>query len=388
MTFDPLESVLAELGPVSRVRERETTAFRDVAGDATDVVIAGSGQLGRAALPGVRRAGFHVVAFSDNNQARWGQTIDGVRVMGPADAIARYNTSALFLVAIYNGTPVREQLRGLGCRRVVPYPLFFWQFSRDMQEETRLDLPHRILESVEPMRAGYGLLADDRSRLEFAAQIAWRCTLDYARLPFPDPPSTMYFAPDIVRLGDGESLVDCGAFDGDSIRMFLERTGRRFNRIHAFEPDPANRAALQKYLESLPAADRGRIAVLPFGVADFNGTVSFDSSGTAGSHISKGAGTGTMECRRLDDVLDDVPVTIVKMDIEGAEPDALRGARTTIRRARPVLAVCAYHKSEHLWTLPSIIAEAMPEYRILLRRYAEECWETVYYAVAPGRVAG
>jgi hypothetical protein len=74
------------------------------------------------------------------------------------------------------------------------------------------------------------------------------------------------------------------------------------------------------------------------------------------------------------------------MDIEGAEPGALSGAFDTIRQARPILAVCAYHKNEHLWTLPAIIHAALADYRISLRRYAEECWETVYYAIPPERV--
>lgn len=77
---------------------------------------------------------------------------------------------------------------------------------------------------------------------------------------------------------------------------------------------------------------------------------------------------------------------MIKMDIEGAELDALRGATETIRTARPILAVCAYHKCEHLWTLPSTISAVLPEYQISLRRYAEECWEMVYYAIPPERV--
>jgi FkbM family methyltransferase len=196
----------------------------------------------------------------------------------------------------------------------------------------------------------------------------------------------MYFAPGMVRLSAEEVLVDCGAFDGDSIRMFLDRTSGAFRRIHAFEPDPKNRADLESYLLTLPDLARERVAVFPFGVGDFNGPASFDGSGTAGSRITATGGNDVVDCRRLDDVLDGLPVTIVKMDIEGAEPGALRGATETIRRTRPILAVCAYHKCQHLWSLPVIMSGALADYRIFLRRYAEECWETVYYAVPPERV--
>jgi FkbM family methyltransferase len=294
----------------------------------------------------------------------------------------------VFVVAIYNGTSSRTQLRDLGCDRIVPYPIFFWQFSRHMPEEDRLELPHRVLACVEEIRAGHALLGDPRSRQEYAAQIAWRCSLDYARLPPQEPASDMYFPRDIVRLSDNEVLVDCGAFDGDSIRVFLERTSRSFSQIYAFEPDATNRRALERYLSSLPDCESERISILPFGVSDHNGMVHFNASGTVASRVTTDQSADSIECRRLDDALTACPVTIIKMDIEGAEPDALRGATRIIRTARPILAVCAYHKCEHLWTLPSIISAALPEYQISLRRYAEECWETVYYAVPPERFAG
>jgi len=381
-----LEEALATIGTPQRVLQCETGAFDAIARGATQVVISGCGHLGGLALAGARRAGLDVVAFADNDPARWGGTLEGVPILSPANAVSAHNRHAVFVVAIYNGASSRAQLRDLGCDRIVPYPMFFWQFSRQMPEEDRLELPHRILASVDDMRAGYACLADVPSRREFAAQIAWRCSLDYGRLPPPEPASAMYFAPDMVRLSAEEVLVDCGAFDGDSIRMFLDRTSGAFRRIYAFEPDPQNRAVLESYLSTLPHGARERIAVFPFGVGDFNGTVSFEGSGTAGSRILSAGGSDVIECRRLDDMLGGLPVTIVKMDIEGAEPGALRGATDTIRRTRPILAVCAYHKCEHLWSLPVIMSGALSEYRVFLRRYAEECWETVYYAVPPERV--
>ena len=68
------------------------------------------------------------------------------------------------------------------------------------------------------------------------------------------------------------------------------------------------------------------------------------------------------------------------------QPDALLGAHEIMARHSPVMAVCAYHKCEHLWTIPQLLKTGNPGYRIFLRRYAEECWETVYYAVPPERL--
>jgi FkbM family methyltransferase len=374
---DPLAETLAAL----------TFPSIDPVGEgANGVVIFGCGQLGTFALGGATRAGLEVLAFADNNQTNWGRRIAGIEVMSPKEAIRRYNDQAFFVVSVYNGTAPRKQLAELNCKQIVPYPLFFWRYSQHMPFEDRLELPHRVVEDPNAIRAGYALLSDARSKLEFAAQIRWRCSLDYDCLPKADAPDQMYYADDLISLSDEEVLVDCGAFDGDSIRMFLERTRSRFRHIYAIEPDAKNRDALDKYLALLPNEVTQRISVLPFGLSDRSEVVSFDASGTVGSRIVSGSGSDSIECRRLDDILDGPQPTLIKMDIEGAEPRAIVGAAATIRTSRPILAICVYHKCEHLWTLPVLIKHALPNYDIFLRRYAEDCWETVYYAIPQNRL--
>jgi FkbM family methyltransferase len=141
--------------------------------------------------------------------------------------------------------------------------------------------------------------------------------------------------------------------------MFLKRTTGRFRYIYALEPDAKNRGALQAYLSTLSGNTAQDVCVLPFGLSDRDEVVSFNSSGTTGSHIVPGGRSESIECQRLDNILHGPQPTFIKMDIEGAEPKALLGAAEIIRAARPVLAVCAYHKCEHLWTLPALIKAAL-----------------------------
>jgi hypothetical protein len=75
------------------------------------------------------------------------------------------------------------------------------------------------------------------------------------------------------------------------------------------------------------------------------------------------------------------------MDIEGAELEALWGARRILEENSPVLAICAYHTSDHLWQIPLLIHAIQPDYRLFFRRYAEGAFEIVWYAVPPERVA-
>ena len=68
------------------------------------------------------------------------------------------------------------------------------------------------------------------------------------------------------------------------------------------------------------------------------------------------------------------------MDIEGAELEALRGAKETIRKDRPRMAICIYHKPEDLYEIPGYLLSLVPEYRFKVRQYTSMSWETVLYA--------
>jgi hypothetical protein len=88
-----------------------------------------------------------------------------------------------------------------------------------------------------------------------------------------------------------------------------------------------------------------------------------------------------VEVNRLDDVLGDSNVTFLKMDIEGAELKTLHGAEKLIRRCRPKMAICIYHRAEDLWTIPQYILSLHGDYRFYVRSYHPSSEETVLYAL-------
>lgn len=331
------------------------------------------------------RAGIEVRAFADNNAASWTTSTDaGPVVLSPQSAVDTYNGSVAFVLGVFNSEAPRAQLAALGARNVAAYPAFSLEFAKFASRFIGFERPESILGQRDDIARAFAALSDDESREEFAAQIAWRCTLDYSLLPSPRDPVDTYFDPGVFRLRNDETLVDCGAFDGDTLRAFSALSGGQFGHIDACEPDPLNREKLQRYIESLPAEAREKIAVLPYALGSKDETVFFNSGHGVGSAIDEGAQLA-VQSRRLDGVVTRRP-TLIKMDIEGAEPDALIGAELLLKSARPVLAISAYHYPEHLWSLPLIIKSIVPEYSLFLRRYAQECWELVYYAVPRERL--
>jgi FkbM family methyltransferase len=382
---DALDGVLTRLDRtrVEIAVDRVNRIFDPSRGGSREIVIFGAAELGRRILAAARSAGLDVVAFADNAERRRHTAVDGVPVLPPVEAAERFRNSAAFVIAVYNSTKVREQLAGLACERTASFPEFFWSFSEFVPGLTGLARPQEVFSQLGAARAAYGLLGDAVSRREFAAQLEWRCTLDPAFLPPPSSFADMHFDQTVYGIGSAEVVVDCGAFDGDSLRAFLTHASGRMRRYYALEPDPSNREALSRYVATLPDALRFAVVICGYAASSHNGTACFDAGLGVSSTISAG-GANQVECRRLDELVDLQP-TLIKMDIEGAEPDALRGAAGLIGQTEPVLSICAYHSCAHLWELPALIHELAPNHQILLRRYAEDCWETVYYAVPPAR---
>ena len=391
---DELTALLAE--SESAAIERARVAFDQFAGPGADrLVLYGAGNLGRKTLAGLRSLGIQPLAFSDGNAALWGTNIDGVAVLPPSDAVERFGETAAFVITIWGGAPeplaIRKRvLEDLGARKVLSFGYLFWKYPATFLPHYAFDLPHHVLHQREAVARAFALWSDDASRAEYLAQVRWRLTLDFDGLPAPVTHET-YLAPDLYRLTGSEVFVDCGAYDGDTIDAVLRATSNQVERIIAFEPDALSYARCRQYLESLPAAVRGRIELRQLALGAAPGTVTFSQTGTpASSVVARSAEVERIEvpCVRLDDAIDGSTPTFIKMDIEGAEPDAIRGAATTIAKGDPILTVCSYHQQDHLWTIPLLIDEIRPGYRFFLRPHLLEVWDLVCYAVPPGRLIG
>jgi FkbM family methyltransferase len=385
MAENELEELLGESPDSARRRERQAyDRVADRHGDS--IVIFGAGGLGRKLLAGLRKVGITPLAFVDNNRELWGTLVEGVPVRQPEDAAAELGDSATFVIAIMRvgggHLDARRKLAGLGCKRIVPFAFLAWKYSEIYLPYYNLDLPHKALEAADSVRSAFDLMADDASRREFLAQLRFRLRADFEAL-HPPVPGEQYFPEDLFAWSPDEVFVDCGAFDGDTIGVIVDRYGDGFERLLAFEPDPINYQKLERYVGSLRPSLKEKIAKRMIAAGAEDCMVRFSASGTLTSAV--GDGDTMVECKPLDDLLSGVRPTFVKMDIEGSEPEALAGLRKTIERDAPLLAFCAYHLQDHLWRLPMLIRSFTDRYRYHLRPHNDEGFDLVCYAVPEGR---
>ena len=365
--LNALVELLSE--PVADAQKRQASTFHRLAGGRR-IILFGAGGLGRRTLKGLRARGIEPLAFCDNNPALWGNEVDGLHVLSLRDAAKQHGRDAIFVITVWGGRPVDRmvdrinQLRAAGCQNVTHFGELYWCYP-ELFPHYAANSAHRVLEQKSSVLACWSLWADKASQREYLAQIRWRLHFDFAGLPDPVE-GPLYFH----KVGPDEVFVDCGAFDGDTVRSFLHHSGGRYNKIFAFEPDPANFQAL--------STQHGIIATQA-AVGRTNGTVSFSAEGNESS--AAGKGDLTVECIALDQYLAAETPTFIKMDIEGSEPEALAGAQEIIARHSPTLAISVYHAQEHLWQIPLQIHSYNPRYRFYLRPHVYDVWDLVCYAV-------
>jgi FkbM family methyltransferase len=373
VTQEWLEAELRPDAAATVAREERALLDRLAGGAGADLVLFGAGNLGRRTLEGLRRAGVEPLAFADSSHALQGSKIDGLTVLAPAEAASAFGERATFVVTVWS--PSRQHviaeisltLQGLGVRRVVSFVPLFWERAAEFLPYCSVDLPHKVYADGNAVREAFSSFRDGESRKEFLLQLTYLLsTMDTVDLPRGEP-ARSYFPHDLVELSSQEVFVDCGAYDGDSVESFLEASGGRFRAIVAFEPDPAAVLRLRALVQGLPPSVRDHVRVEQKAVGAAAGTLRFEGGGTPGSRVSE-AGALTVDCVTLDEALGDLAPTFIKMDIEGAEEDALLGAAETIRRHRPILAICVYHLQAHLYRLPLLMGSLCEDYSFFLRR--------------------
>ena len=233
-------------------------------------------------------------------------------------------------------------------------------------------------EKQSTIAALYNELADDKSRIHMEAFLNQKISGDFKYLEnvYED---NQYYDEEIINFSRVESFVDCGAYDGDSWRAFLknyrEHTGKEYSGTATLlEPDSYDACVAGCGTDK-------RCRILRLGAWERKDKLKFSAKGT-NSLIDENAGGGIIvEVDSIDNILNGGKADFIKLDIEGSELKALEGAKETIRKYRPIIAVCVYHKREDLVTIPQYIKSIYPDYSMYIRAHSRYAQELVLYAV-------
>lgn len=230
--------------------------------------------------------------------------------------------------------------------------------------ELRID---ELKEHAEEFEWLYGQLGDYRSKqvliqfLLYWLSYSLDCIEVMREHCFDD-----YFDPDLLSVGEDEVVVDLGGFNGDTVKLYVDMYGQ-YKRIYTFEVSPRNVEEIRKRTAEYPD-----IVIVQKAAGSARGTMRMaideqvSSDNTILSEAPDGREFMEVETVTVDEEVTE-PVTLIKMDIEGAEKDALRGCARHIREEHPKLLICVYHGNEDIWRIPRLIREMDGSYRFYLR---------------------
>jgi len=264
----------------------------------------------------------------------------------------------------------------IGLKNIYHAATLFQLFPNILLPHYHFQTPEYFIKHKDEIKEVYENLADEESKKQFYAHVDCRINLNFEGLPIADN-QNQYFPKGIITLSNDEVFLDAGAYDGDTLKDFISRTGRKFDKYIALEPDPLNYEKLENVSKSLPDS---KIVVFPYAVSSENTLLKFDSTGGAGAGLSE-RGSIEVECKKIDDYFYNYRPTYLKFDIEGAELDALKGAHKTIEKFKPKLGVCIYHLPQDLWQIFLYLHQNFPFYDYYSRTHQYDGLDFVLYAI-------
>jgi FkbM family methyltransferase len=188
----------------------------------------------------------------------------------------------------------------------------------------------------------------------------------------------------VVKVKEGNVVIDAGGCYGDTALYFAHEVGKN-GRVYSFEFLPENLAIFEQNMSLNPDLSQ-RINLVKMPLWSKSGEQLFVEGNGPGTRVSPKASRPEgprLETLTIDDTVRNEKlgrVDFIKMDIEGAELESLRGAENTIRQFRPKLAISVYHKLNDLWEIPKYIDSLGLGYRFALRHFTIHAEETVLFA--------
>ena len=338
------------------------------------VLVYGARLAGQGVRDYLQRSGCQVRAFLDRDASL--TSVDGIPVVTSEAWIAANDpTNTCVVIGMFNNNAdvgeVVSQLERLGYQNIITLVEFVRDYPEGQPFRYWLVEPGYYERHQGRIARFRQHLADETSRELLDRIVEFRTTGNYRCLPTPD--ANQYFPCDLPAWPQPLRFIDCGAYTGDTVQSMRE-AGLVFAAIATFEPNLKNYQLLVDNLRKEQASH------FPCGVSDSNRQSGFDPQLGAGGHLVLDGGDPVF-CVRLDDALPNFAPNLIKMDIEGEEPAALRGAVTTLRTHRPNLAISIYHQAEHLWSIFEQLQELDLGYSFYLRCHAFSTFDTVLYAV-------
>ncbi len=360
---------------LEQVNSSILTPYRQILSSMRQVYIFGCKQLGKKVYEGCVTAGLDVLGFIDNNSSLHDKQCCGKKVYALKELPPK--TPAVIIIAsTTHEYELHNQLILAGFVNVIAYPvLSVFDAVHFPPEAVHKNMQVDLIKNTEHYLQLYQTLADQKSKRTINGIIKYRMTLNPVFLKeICQTEQPEYFDTDVVRINHEEVFVDGGGYDGDTVLNFLQATNNQYKKIYFFEPDGK---LILKAKQTL--AEFTDIIFFEAAIYSHAKTLRFKTTGGLDGMFDE-EGDREVKAMMLDECINE-KITFLKLDVEGAETDALIGAKKHLEQDVPTLAISGYHNPADIWQLPELIKSLNSSYQIYLRHYSNTSYETIVYAI-------
>ena len=217
-----------------------------------------------------------------------------------------------------------------------------------------------FMSHLKDLQVVYESLIDEESKKTFCGYWLSRISNQMSEIVYSN--SAHYLIAGFIPK-DGAITFDAGVFDGGTATVFSEMG----YKVYGFEMDRKNFELVK------PLAEEKNFVVENLSLGSYKHTMRYNAVGNSGSSWNVD-GSDITQVTTIDAYVREhnLPsVDFIKLDTEGAELEILKGAKVSIARYKPILAISAYHKVDDFWTLMNFIKSIRPDYEFAMRQGAE-----------------
>jgi len=233
------------------------------------------------------------------------------------------------------------------------------------------DFKEDFTKNYEKYEKVYNLLEDEKYKEIFEKVLNFKISFDYNFMAgFTNNHTEQYFDKEIIPKIDNIVFLDGGGYVGDTLPNIIDNFPN-FKKIYLIEPNELHINIAKRNFKDIKNIEFINCGLGKEKILSENDNIDHNNC----DHNYQAQNINT-----IDNIIKD-KIDFIKLDIEGAEQDAIEGAKDTIKKYTPVLAICIYHKAQDWYKVPQKVLKIQSNYKIYIRHYMEGIFETVMYFI-------
>jgi FkbM family methyltransferase len=341
--------------------------------NAEGIFIFGAHKVGANLKKVCDKKNIRTIGFFDNDDSKTNQTLHNLKILKP-DAENTKNK----LIVVASGRYSNQIIKQLNQYNCVPINIHKFQYLFDLKhqaESSFRSFRNSLFLNRDNLLMAFNRLCDDKSRKTFIGLLKLRIELEISHTDsFKCDFNDEYIDSKFITMEDMRSFIDVGAYDGDTLDR-IERKLAPAKMAYLFEPEIA------PYLRGLSKyKDRDSIYMFNFGLSDKIHKIRYENEYTFDSPTKNNqiASSPSIQFLKLDKLGVEDP-SFIKIDVEGGELNVLGGAQELIKKYKPKLAVCAYHRANDYWEIIEFVTNLNQAYKVGMRHYSDILDDTTLY---------